>query len=251
MTGEVTKSKPLIIAHRGASALAPENTMAAFRLAKQLGADGIELDVMLSADEKLVVIHDLSLARTTNGQGKVSEMRWNQLKILDAGSKFNARFAGEPLPLLGQVFEELGGQFLINVELKNYATPFDHLTEKVIALIQKMRLKDSVLLSSFLPRNLRKAERLDPSIKRGLLRLPRLSRFPYSVWLDRRYHYDALHPYFEDVTPKMIYHQHAQNKEVNVWTVDKDEDLLRMKEFGVDMIICNDPAHAREIIGAA
>ena len=242
---------PLVIAHRGASAFAPENTMAAFRLAKDLGADGIELDVMLSADEKLVVIHDQSVVRTTNGQGKVNEMGWDELKTLDAGSKFEARFSEEPLPLLDQVFEELGGQFLINVELKNYATPHDQLTEKVIGLILKMGLSESVILSSFNARNLLKAKSLQPSIPRGLLTLPGLLGFPYRSWLGNRYHYDALHPYHKDVNARMVSHLHAQGKKVNVWTVDKPEDLLRMRNLGVDMIICNDPVHAREVVEAA
>lgn len=242
---------PIIIAHRGASALAPENTMAAFRLAKELGADGIELDVMLSADDRLVVIHDQSVNRTTNGQGKVNEMGWDSLKTLDAGSYFDDRFTGEPLPLLDQVFEELGGQFLINVELKNYATPRDQLTEKVIDLIMQMGLKNSTILSSFNARNLLKAESLEPAIPRGLLTLPGLPGIPYRGWLGKRYHYDALHPYHKDVNEKMVSRLHAAGKKVNVWTVNKPEDLRRMRDLGVDMVICNDPADAREAIEAA
>jgi len=242
---------PLIIAHRGASAFAPENTMAAFRLAKELGADGIELDVMLSADGKLVVIHDQSVERTSNGQGKVNEMSWNELGALDAGSKFDIRFNGEPIPQLEQVFEELGGHFLINVELKNYATPRDQLTEKVIDLIRKMGLNESVVLSSFNARNLLQAENLETRIRRGLLTLPGLPGIPYRSWLGKRYHYDALHPYHKDVNMKMVNRLHAEGKKVNVWTVDKPEDLCRMRDLGVDMVICNDPAHAREIIEAA
>jgi len=242
---------PVIIAHRGASALAPENTMAAFRLAKELGADGIELDVMLSADDKLVVIHDQSVNRTTNGQGKVNEMRWDELRTLDAGMKFGQQFAGEPLPLLEQVFEELGRQFLINVELKNYATPRDQLTEKVIDLIGRMGIKNSTILSSFNARNLLKAENLDPTIKRGLLTLPGIPGIPYRGWLGKRFHYDALHPYYKDVNARMVSRLHAQGKQVNVWTVNKPEDLLRMRDLGVDMVICNDPAQAREVTEAA
>ena len=241
---------PLIIAHRGASALAPENTMAAFRLAKELGADGIELDVMLSADEQLVVIHDQRVNRTTNGKGKVNEMSWDALKTLDAGSYFDERFAGEPLPLLNQVFEELGGQLLINVELKNYATPRDQLTEKVVDLILQMGLKNSAMLSSFNARNLLKAESLDPSIPRGLLTLPGLPGIPYRGWLGKRYHYDALHPYHKDVNARMVSRLHAAGKKINVWTVNNPEDLLRMRDLGVDMIICNDPADAREVMEA-
>lgn len=243
--------KPLIIAHRGASAMAPENTLAAFRLAKELGADGIELDVMLSVDERLVVIHDQNVKRTTNGQGKVDQMPWDELKNLDAGSKFGEQFSGEHLPLLDQVFEELGGKFLINIELKNYATPRDQLTQKVIELILKMGLKDSVILSSFNARNLLKAERLEPAIPRGLLTLPGFPGIPYRGWLGKRYHYTALHPYFKDVDSKMINRLHSHEKNVNVWTVDKPDDLLRMRDLGVDMVICNDPTHARQVIEAA
>ncbi|MDD2521837.1 MAG: glycerophosphodiester phosphodiesterase family protein [Anaerolineaceae bacterium] len=239
---------PLIFAHRGASALAPENTMAAFRLAHELGADGIELDVMLSADGKMVVIHDHAVDRTTNGQGKVRQMTWEQLKTLDAGIKFDARFNGEPLPLLEQVFEELGGQILINVELKNDATPGDQLTETVIDLIRRTGLQDAIILSSFVARNLLKAERLEPSVERGLLTRPHLLGAPFRGWLGKHYHYNALHPFFKDVTPRLVRRLHAENKKVNVWTVDKPADLLRMKELGVDSVICNDPAHARKVL---
>ena len=103
-----------IIAHRGASAHAPENTLAAFQLALEQGADGIELDVMLSKDGQLIVIHDDKVDRTTNGTGKVADMYLSELKVLDAGQ-------GESLPTLPEVFDRFGGKFLINIELKNYS----------------------------------------------------------------------------------------------------------------------------------
>lgn len=162
MSTSISNHHPLIIAHRGASAFAPENTMAAFRLAKELGAEGIELDVMLSADQKLVVHHDNSVNRTTDGKGKVAEMTWDELKDLDAGSKFGEEFSGEPLPLLEQVFEELGRKLLINVELKNYASPRDRLTEMVVDLVKRMELEESVLLSSFNAKNLFKSLQSSP-----------------------------------------------------------------------------------------
>ena len=125
------------------------------------------------------------------------------------------------------------------------------LDEKVIGLILKMGLSESVILSSFNARNLLKAKSLQPSIPRGLLTLPGLLGFPYRSWLGKRYHYDALHPYHKDVNVKMVNRLHAEGKKVNVWTVDKPADLLRMKMLGVDMVICNDPAHAREVLEAA
>ena len=125
---EENRSRPLIYAHRGASALAPENTLAAFLLAQRLGADGIELDVMLTADNQLIVIHDDTVDRTTNGHGKVAEMPLAALRDLDAGSYFGEAYRGEKLPTLAEVYEALGGKLRINVELKNYAHPLDALT---------------------------------------------------------------------------------------------------------------------------
>ena len=239
---------PLIIAHRGDSANAPENTLAAFRLAYENGADGIELDVMLSADRQLVVIHDDTLDRTSNGHGKVGEMPLTALRELDAGAWFSPKFKGEPILLLDEVFTELGGKFLINVELKNYKTPKDQLPELVVTLVKKHALSDSVLLSSFNARNLLRAKSLAPEIRTGLLILPGLLGLPMRGFLGRRYGADDLHPYYRDVSAKMVQTRHQMGQKVNVWTVDAPNDLRRMQSCGVDMIICNDPAHARQIL---
>jgi glycerophosphoryl diester phosphodiesterase len=243
-----THSMPLIIAHRGDSANAPENTLAAFRLALENGADGIELDVMLSADQKLVVIHDDTLDRTSNGIGQVGNTSFDTLRELDAGSWFSPKFKGEPIPLLDEVFAELGGKFLINVELKNYKTPNDPLPELVVALIKRHGLSDGVLLSSFNGRNLPRAKFLAPEIRTGLLTLPGLLGLPMRGFLGRRFGADDLHPHYRDVSARLVHSRHALGQKVNVWTVDAPDDLRRMQSFGVDMIICNDPAHARQIL---
>src|SRR3989449_9458057 len=108
----------LVIAHRGASAAAPENTLAAFRLAADLGADGIELDVRGTADGQLVVLHDASVNRTTDGAGRVAALTLDQLRRVDAGKKFGPSFRGERIPLLSQVFEVVAGRLLVDVEIK-------------------------------------------------------------------------------------------------------------------------------------
>ena len=243
-----SNSKPLIIAHRGDSANAPENTLAAFRLALANGADGIELDVMLSADQKLVVIHDDTLDRIINGHGQVGKTPFAALRELDAGSWFKPEFKGEPLPSLDEVFAELGGKFLINVELKNYKTPKDQLPELVVALVKKHGLGESVLLSSFNARNLPRAKALAPKIRTGLLTLPGVLGLPMRGFIGRRFRADDLNPYFKDVSARMVQSRHNLGQGVNVWTVDAPDDLRRMQAFGVDMIICNDPAHARQIL---
>ncbi len=239
---------PLIVAHRGDSANAPENTLAAFRLALANGADGIELDVMLSADKKLVVIHDDTLDRTTNGHGQVGKTLFAALRELDAGSWFRPEFKGEPIPLLDEVFAELGGKFLINVELKNYKTPKDELPDLVVELVKKHGLGESVLLSSFNGRNLPRAKAISPEIRTGLLTLPGLLGLPMRGFIGRRFGADDLNPYYRDVSEQLVQSRHKLGQKVNVWTVDAPDDLRRMHSCGVDMIICNDPAHARQIL---
>lgn len=239
---------PLIVAHRGDSANAPENTLASFRLALANGADGIELDVMFSADQKLVVIHDDTLDRTTNGHGLVGATPSDAIRELDAGSRFEEKFKGEPVPLLDEVFAEFGGKFLINVELKNYKTPKDQLPDFVVALIKKHGLSESVMLSSFNARNLPRAKALAPEIRTGLLTLPGILGLPMRGVLGRRYAADDLHPFHRDVSARLVQSRHNLGQRVNVWTVDEPEDLRRMQSFGVDMIICNDPSHARRIL---
>ncbi len=242
---------PLIIAHRGASVKAPENTLAAFELAFEMGADGVELDVMLSKDEQLVVIHDDTVDRTTNGSGRVSDFPLNILQGLDAGSVFSTAFCGEQLPSLAEVFERFGGKMLINVELKNYATPFDGLTDKVVNLIQKYKLLNSVLLSSFNPLNLRRAKRRLPEVRLGLLALSGKAGVLSRGTFGRIFPYDALHPYYSDVNETLVNKIHSLGRQVNVWTVDEPEELLRLYQLGVDGIITNDPQAARKVIEGA
>ena len=167
-------SKPAIFAHRGSSAHAPENTLAAFELAIRHGADAIELDAKLSADGHVVVIHDQTVDRTTDGTGKVRELTLAQLSELDAGSYFDIAFRREPIPTLEQVFQAVGYGILINVELTNYASPTDPLPEKVAGLVRKFGLEKRVLFSSFNPLALVRIRRILPEVPVGLLALPGL-----------------------------------------------------------------------------
>jgi glycerophosphoryl diester phosphodiesterase len=249
MNSQNNKKQTLIIAHRGASAHAPENTLAAFKMALDMGADGIELDVMLSQDKELVVIHDDTVDRTTNGSGRVKDFSYRTLKDLDAGKAFAERFSGEHVPTLAEVFEQLGGKLLINVELKNYASPFDDLTYKVIDLVESNKLADSVILSSFNPLNLSRAFKRNPAIRRGLLTFPKALGSLLRGPAGRLFPYNALHPYFADVNKRMIDHMHSLGRQVNVWTVDDPVELRLLSQMGVDMIICNDPLGARQVLG--
>lgn len=245
---EKSAHKPLIIAHRGASAHAPENTLPAFRLALEHGADGIELDVMLSQDQKLIVIHDVTLERTTNGTGKVPDFNADELRQLDAGLWFSEAFQNTRLPLLEEVFEQLGGKLLINVELKNYHSPRDPLPDIALELTKKHQLLESVIFSSFNARNLTRLKKLEPRAKTGLLCLPGAMGAFYRSPFGRLFHYDALHPYHKDTTASLARRTHRLDKQLNVWTVDEKDDLLRMQSIGVDAIITDDPLFARQVL---
>ncbi len=228
---------PKVIAHRGASADAPENTLAAFQLALDNGADGIELDVMLSKDGKLVVIHDDTVDRTTDGSGRVRDMTLEELQSLDVGN-------GEKIPTLRQVFDQFGGKFLINLELKNYSSFFDPLPIKVAELVKEYALEASVLISSFNPFNLPRFGHRLPEVPLGLLTQPGQAR----GWLWRLFRYDALHPYFSDVDAALVVDLHARNKTINVWTVDDSDEIRRLVALGVEAIITNRPKFAREML---
>lgn len=135
-----------IIAHRGASSEAPENTMSAFRKALELGSGHIELDVRRTIDNKVVVIHDKLLNRTTNGDGEVIERTYNYVKKLDAGTWFSSEFKGEPVPLLEHVLEELSSLATLHVEIKDNSIDFSRL---VVGVIRRAKAEEKVWLTSF------------------------------------------------------------------------------------------------------
>ncbi len=238
---------PLVIAHRGASQQAPENTLVAFRRAADLGADAIELDAKLSADGVVVVHHDLTLDRTTSGSGRLSRLTAAALAQLDAGSRFGAAFAGEPIPTLASVFDAVGQRLLVNVELTNYENIRDRLPEVVVALVHEKAMASRVLFSSFNPLALRRARALAPeipcallleagqsSMRRGLFRA--LTRFEF------------YHPEDGLVTPEIIDREHRRGRRVNVWTVNDPARLRALAGMGADGLITDVPDIARQAV---
>jgi glycerophosphoryl diester phosphodiesterase len=241
-------NRPTIFAHRGSSKHAPENTLAAFDLAVSQNADAIELDAKLCADGEIVVIHDQTIDRTTDGTGSVADFPLAALNEIDAGSWFGNEFRNEKIPSLAEVFESVGGKTFINVELTNYASLRDELPDKVVDLVRKYGLETRVLFSSFNPLALRRAHQLLPEAPLGLLALPGFPGGWARSWLGHWVvPYQALHPEVNDTSQKLIKYQHKRNRRVHTWTVNAPDDIKRLIQTGVDGIFTDDPPLALEI----
>lgn len=236
---------PFYFAHRGASAHAPENTLAAFELALKQGAPAIEFDVKLTADRRVVIHHDQTLDRTTNGTGPISKQPLAALRELDAGSKFSTEFRGEKIPTLDEVFDSLGGKMFMNIELTNYASPFDGLVDEVVRLVRKHGLEGQVLFSSFFPTNLTRARRLLPSVPRGQLFLPGSSGW-WQRLAAKFMTLEAEHPFKEDVSAAVVHRAHAKNRRVYTWTVNDPAEMKSLRALGVDAIFTDDPLLANQ-----
>jgi glycerophosphoryl diester phosphodiesterase len=244
-------TRPLIYGHRGASARAPENTLAAFRLAREQSADGIELDAKLTADGEIVVIHDQTVDRTTNGKGRVLDLSLEEIRRLDAGCSFSPVFRSEHIPTLEEVLEAVGRDLLVNIELTNYASLLDQLPEKVATLISRLGLEDRVIISSFSPINLVRFRRKLPGVRLGLLTMTGFSGKLARSFLGRWIPSDALHPHYSNTTPDLVNAWQRRGKQVNVWTVNQTEEMVRLANLRVDGIITDDPALARQVLTKA
>jgi len=238
---------PLVIAHRGASLQAPENTLRAFRLAADLRADAIEMDAKLSADKHVVIHHDLTLERTTNGKGRVSSLRLDELKRLDAGKKFDISYSEERIPTLEEVIELVGDRLLFNIELTNYASPFDNLPEVVINIIRKYGIQSKVLISSFNPIALIRVRKIASDMMCGLLLKSSEPRWMRKL-LRRVVTYNAIHPSYDLIDNEFMQTSIASGELVNTWTVNDREKIVEMLELGVHGIITDDPGLVRDIL---
>jgi len=240
---QATSLHKAVFAHRGASAHAPENTLAAFRLAQQSRADGIEFDIHLTKDQQIVVIHDEDVARTTNGQGKVQNLTLEEIRRLDAGQ-------GEKVPTLTEVLDMIGDQMYINIELKGFGGAAARLPEKCVTLVKAHQLGSKVIYSSFNPPLLIRIRRHAPEAKLGLLMLAGQSgtvvRLIFSPWV-RPW---SLHPDYSSVTQSFLQRANHQGLGVITWTVNHPEEMLRLFSIGIQGIITDDPVQAIEVRSA-
>ncbi len=232
-------SRPLVFGHRGASAYAPENTLPAFQRAAELNAHGVELDVQLTSDGVPVVIHNFTVEKTTNGSGAVAEMTLDQLKSLDAGAWFDPEFAGTRIPTLPEVFDAVGNDLYINVELKTESVESDGLEEAVATSIRTHQMGERVLISSFNPLALIRFRKIAPEIPLGFLYSPDTLGFLAEGIAE--FTYDAIHPQFAMIDEHHIRQAREANYYINTWTVNNPEKAVELLNLGVDLFISDKP----------
>ena len=232
---------PQIFAHRGARRVAPENTFPAMEAALAMGVDGIELDVHLSRDGRLVVIHDYALERTTNGHGLVVNHTAAELAALDAGSHFAPEYCAAGVPTLDQVLDLIGRACRINVEVKSEHPDGGPAVEPLAAMIRARRLYDQVIVSSFNPITLVKMRWQDPLVRLGLLYEERLPPHLVRAWFSPILMPDALHPQSSLVGGEDVQLAHDRGMAVNTWTVNAIDEARRLAALGVDALITDIP----------
>lgn len=232
-------------AHRGASAVAPENTMPAFIEALNQGADAIECDLQITRDGVPVVIHDDFLHRTTDGFGMVNELSFKELKKLDAGSWFHKKYTGVTIPSLAEVLEWLKtNQLGINIELKSASNEERKLEEKVIDLLHQYHMKDRSIISSYDLRVLQKLHKLDPKIETAYIYFFLNEPWKYAEAVGA----GALHVFFPLLNEETIQRAKERHIQVIPYTVDEWSDIRRLIRLDISGIITNYPNRVRKYL---
>ena len=210
-----------VIGHRGAAGLEPENTLRSVRRAIELGVDRVEIDVRVSRDERLVIMHDETVDRTTNGHGYVSELTFDELRSLDAGM-------GEKIPTLEEILKFTMGKAKLEIELK-----VPEATEPTIQLIEELNAEKDVIVISFIHELLERVHDLNPNIKTGAL----FFEVPKDI-LQRalKAHASSIHVYYRNVNSELVKEAHRSGLEVAVWNPNRIEEMREMIDLGVDAI---------------
>jgi len=228
----------LVVAHRGASRYAPENTLAAFRLALDQGARAVECDVRRTRDERLVVIHDATVDRTTDGSGLVSALPLETVRSLDAGRWFGAEYGGERVPLLEEVLSLVRGRALIQVEIKKDPIPAAGIESQVVSAVGACGIEGDALVMSFDHQSIRIVRSLRSDITTGILYAARLvdpvaaARAAGATTLCLEWTY---------LDREVVAQARGARLGVCVWTVDHEAAFKRCQELGVDAVASNDP----------
>jgi glycerophosphoryl diester phosphodiesterase len=247
--------RPKVIAHRGASAYAPESTLEAFRLALQMGVDGVEMDVHMLRDGVIVAIHDSDVQRTTNGRGLISELTLKELKALDAGSWFNSafpkkakpEFALARIPTLQEIIDLMRENSVqLYIELKDPERYQPDFESNLLSMIRSHQLEKRAHFLSFSSQSVKKIKALDPAMQTALLISGSIKN---AVETATRVSADELAIRHTLADPCIVDAAHESGLSVLVWTVNSQSDFRRAIRSGVDGIITNHPDRLNRILG--
>lgn len=240
-------TKPLVWAHRGASGYAPENTLAAFQKAVDLGADGVELDIQLTKDDQIVVIHDEMIDRTSDGKGWVKDYTLEELRAFNY-NRTKPEYKHADIPTMREVFELLKPTGLfINIEIKTGVVFYEKIEEKILALAKEMGMEDRVCYSSFNHYTVTRIHELKPDAEVGFLYADGPIDMPsYGV----KHGVNALHPALYNLQyDGFVKECKEKGLKLNVWTVNERPYMEMCCQYDVDAIITNYPDIAKEVVG--
>lgn len=230
-----------IIAHRGYSGLYPENTLSAIRAAVDAGADMVEIDVQLTKDNVLVVMHDSSVYRTTNGSGLVKDLTLEQIRALDAGSKFGPQFAGERVPTLEEALDAVHGKAMLNIEVKNAGTEGArrHVAEQITTLLERKNYASHVQVMAFDADFMREMRLKAPKVSMALLAISN----PFNTKLRQasKLGMDGLNLLHSTVSQDEVKDIHKAGLRTHVYTVNRTNSMLKALRRGVDGLITDHP----------
>lgn len=238
---EQEQKQIVVTAHRGVSVSAPENTIPAFKLSIQKGAEYAELDVQMTKDGVAVLTHDTNLRRCTGLNANVYDLTYAEVRELDAGKFFSVRFAGTKIPTLDEVLRLCKGRIKLNIEIKpSEKTPT--LEAEVVRLIQKYGFEEDCTVTSKSRETLAKVKSLEPRIRTGLI-----TTLGFLTFQDGK-EIDFFSIDNSAITVLTVWQAHLRGKTVSAWTVDQEEDIERMIRLGVDDIITNDPERVQQAL---
>ncbi len=237
----------LNIAHRGFSGKYPENTMLAFKKAVEAGADGIELDVHFTKDGEVVIIHDERIDRTSDGEGYVVDFTYAEISGFDASAGFAGVYGFNRIPTLREYFElvkPIEG-FITNIELKTSINEYPGIEKVVLELIDEFGLEDRIIISSFNHYSIMRTKAINPRIKCGFLE---------SSWIYNFGEYtktrgvECVHPLYLSLNEESVSEIKSNGIQINTWTVNKEADVERLYNLGVDAVISNYPDMVKGVI---
>lgn len=227
-----------IVAHRGWSSKAPENTMASINLAlEEEKIDMIEIDVQLTKDNVLVVVHDFVLERTSNGKGYIDDYTLAELRQLDFGSWFSSVFKGEKIPTLKEVLEKVNGKKGVIIEIKRCMDKYPYIAKEICNLLNTYKYKDKVLIKSFDHQVIKEVTQIDNTLKVGLLIYGKLTllmeqiKYTGASFLSINYHY---------IDEKLVKESYANNVQLFAWTVNEEVAIDRIKKLDRNIYIITD-----------